>query len=280
MDERLWLDLIDAVVQVTRNVSDVLEAPLPSADESESEKSHPMDSSKLLVSLRTIVQETFTALLTSTSIPNASSPRRDMSFLRILRAFLNRASLSSPSLANLRAVLAAIFSAYSYEESLLALANRLLDKDLFVHVAEVTSRRKRGWRPLGQVCVGCGKRVWGPGAGAGIWEAWQTTQALEDANYIKKATGEIGVKAGDGDGNGKGKAVIGKESADVAAQDAQAATAGGHPGPMVIFSCRHVFHRKCLEDMQTEQSAGQGVDHESDGPRELVCPLPCICSAT
>merc|ERR1712225_136314 len=87
---------------------------------------------------------TFTALLTSTSSPLPSGA--SLSFLRILRAFLTRASISSPNLSDLRAVLASVFSAYAYEESILSLANRLLDKGLFVTVQSATALRQRGWR--------------------------------------------------------------------------------------------------------------------------------------
>jgi hypothetical protein len=42
---------------------------------------------------------------------------------------------------SVRSVVVSIFSAYSYEKSLLTLANGMLDRDLFVHVDEVSRLR-------------------------------------------------------------------------------------------------------------------------------------------
>ena len=279
-DEELWLDLIDAVVAVTKDVTEVLERQDRAVDIGENgasqQDSSPtnLDSSKMITDLRTTVQETFTALLATTSSPHNQDARRpDVSFLRILRAFLDRASLSSPSLSNLRAVLSAIFSAYSYEESLLSLANRLLDKDLFVHVTEADSLRRRGWRPLGQVCEGCGKRVWGPGAGGYIWDAWQkSNEEREMAQELK--IGQRPPRASPRDESGKGKG-ISRIDGNMALSDSS--TGNGNKGSddengaVVIFSCRHMFHRACLVKMQDR---GSTEDGQTGGlGADLVCPL-------
>ncbi|MCJ1395102.1 Vacuolar protein sorting-associated protein 8 [Xylographa bjoerkii] len=280
LDEELWLDLVDAVVQVTRDVGDALEFRLDNEIgaeirvRTETTKSRPIDISKVLSSLRAMVQETFTALLTATTVPPTNDVRqKDLSFLRIFRAFLDRVSLSSPSISNLRAVLSAIFSAYSYEESLLDLANKLLDKDLFVHVAEVSSMRRRGWRPLGQVCEGCGKRVWGPGVGGGIWDAWvEASQAGDTVGGKVKATRS---SAGPND-DGKGKTAASIEDdtveLDMTADPATDARKGGNLGPLVVFACRHVFHRRCLARMKPREDEPDVDESRSMG---LSCPL-CI----
>ena len=293
-DENLWLDLIDAVVAVTKNVSEVLEDETNGHELVEAQEAAPkFDSSKLVTQLRTVVQETFTALLSTTSAPRTKDIRRtDASFLRIFQAFLNRASSSSSSLSNLRSVLGAIFSAYSYEESLLALANRLLDKDLFVHVTEANTLRRRGWRPLGQVCEGCAKRVWGPGAGAHIWDAWQrkneerSTVRPSTADDVSEANnrGEMGNVS-----KGKGTAPNARpdpppqgavsQSAEVAKMKDVEGSEREDLGPLVIFSCRHMYHRLCLLQMQ----GTEGEMEREDGPEGLskgpgfACPL---CAGT
>lgn len=302
-DEDLWLDLIDAVVGVTKNVSEVLENKIDTeADGTGQMLRNPtsplLNPSKLITDLRTVVQETFTALLATTSAPRTNnSHRTDVSFLRIFRAFLGRASLSSPSLSNLRAVLGAIFSAYSYEESLLALANRLLDKDFFVHVAEADGLRRRGWRPLGQLCEGCGRRVWGAGAGARIWDAWQQRNvADETVAHLKQSEATAPARRAGVVGNGKGKAVMGDgrdELEPTAAQKViselklQYSSQGEMAiskassddreeileedlGALVIFTCRHLFHRACLQNMQETVKGGPRPDA---GGRHLFCPL-------
>ena len=285
-DENLWLDLIDSVVQVTRNVTEAIEVSADTTHEDGSSnkqlhaKLQHSDHGNVLTRLRNIVQETFTALLISTAVPNTEQQRqKDMSFLRIFRAFLSRASLESPSLSNLRAVLGAIFSAYSYEESLLALAHQLLDKDLFVHVEEVSRLRKRGWRPLGQACEGCGKKVWGPGAGVGIWDAWdhdnKDTQNTEGEDRER-------VSALIPRDNGKGKAVVNTQpdGSDPASKfddlkDGVFIAPGDERNqsrlsPLVIFSCRHIFHRTCLEEMQ---ATGTKQEASASSRAAFSCPL-------
>ena len=173
-EERLWLKLIDAVVGVAKTVSEDLEEILSDHENEHvtvfSELSAPSSrTSGLITDLRLIVQEVFTALLAIISASRAKSIRRtQISFFRILRAFLSRVFSSAPSLSSLKAVLITIFAAYAHEESLLSLANRLLDKELFVHVAELDSFRNRGLRPLGQVCEGFGRKIWGPGTGSHV----------------------------------------------------------------------------------------------------------------
>lgn len=279
-DEELWLDLIDSIVTVTKNVTGVLgrherQAAIGDERPSLEEPSSPqLDSSSLTSDLRTTVQEVFTALLVTTSAPHSTTSdptkvtpnlqRTDISFLRILRAFLNRASLSSPSLSNLRAVLAAIFSAYSYEESLLSLANRLLDKDLFVHVAEADTLRRRGWRPKGQVCEGCGAKVWGPGAGGGVWDAWLRANEERESGERGRRTS---VASRSSSREGKGKEVKRRNEGEEEDDDIQDRIGpdGKGGGAVVVFSCRHMFHRDCL--IKTDDVGAKDV--------ELVCPL-CI----
>lgn len=317
MDENLWLDLIDAVVAVTKSITEVLEGQeLSSIDgNDEFNSSTPPITSRLAIELRKVVQETFTALLAATSNPHANEARRqDVSFLRILRAFLTRASLSSPSLSNIRAVLATIFSAYSYEESLLSLANRLLDKDLFVHVAEADSLRRRGWRPLGQVCEGCGARVWGPGAGAQVWEAWQKTNeerehlasqrrnpgqqesALDEEQFSATQSGKEKGKGpmrenrrrGPRSSSGpsfsivsKGKSAVRREllpssattTATAVAEDFVNKAQNEEDGAVAIFSCRHIFHRRCLREMQQGGDRKEEEEAEDGRVSEFACPL-------
>lgn len=286
-DENLWLDLIDAIVRITRNVSAALVSSLNGSidlDNPPSDAPGTTDTSKIAVSLRTMVQQAFTALLTtSTETRAVPTDASGLSFLRILRAFLTRASLSSPSLSDLRAVLAAIFSAYSYEESLLGLANRLLDKDLFVHVSEATTLRQRGWRPRGQVCEGCGRRVWGPGAGGNIWDEWHK-RSEEDERRKEARTIESRGREMDRSQKSKGKAVAETDSGAVTSRrqrvyqddrtDGGVDTAGRKEedlGPLIIFSCRHIFHRKCLEQLQREGGDEEGRPSHEPGSPEFTC---------
>lgn len=247
LDESLWLDLIDASVQITRNLSSVIRPlAIPAGEHVNGQKASPrereadVDSEKLLVLLRSLVQHSFTALLAATSAqtaaPHQPGPRgvvasasagttpavvssANLSFLRILRAFLARAAAASPNLAELRAVLSSIFAAYAYEESILRLSGRLLERSLFVSVKRSVELRQRGWRPKGSTCEACGRRAWGPGVAGNIFEAWEERRAAERARRAERKKGP-GVAAG-GDDRGKRKE---DSTVAIAAGDAPAAS--------------------------------------------------------
>ena len=288
LDERLWLDLIDTVVAMTKEVTTATFSLL--------DTTLSLDAQKLITALRMSVQSTFTALLTSTTRPQlvpagpstsklsppttkstASAAHPHPHFLPILRAFLARASARSPSLSDLRAVLSEIFAAYAFEETLLALANQFLDKDLFARVDEAWRLRQRGWRPRGNVCERCRRRVWGPGAGPGIWVAWEKRSLEEEAARKRRVREAEEVEPGE---RGKGRAVEAPkgEGMETAKQDGMveedtggesAGQEGGRQddlGPLVVFACRHVWHRNCLEAVVEADERFAGVD-------EIRCPL-------
>ncbi|KAF3254038.1 Vacuolar protein sorting-associated protein 8 [Orbilia oligospora] len=192
-EEDLWLDLIDCVVHISKSATGVLRnssnmnmitpvspsvasmsemssRPVSRAS-SKSQRSHysMLGERRLLAATHRLVHDVFTALLSATS----TGGQNTTSFLRILRAFLNRAAITSPSLADLRNVLASIFDTYTYEEQLLALSGKLLEKDLFLKVEDAATLRQQGWKPKSQLCEGCGKKLWGTGAAGGIYAAWE-----------------------------------------------------------------------------------------------------------
>lgn len=291
--ENMWLDLINAVIKVAKQITESMQPEANDTASGKTSREQPFDTARLTAELRTIVQETFTALLSATSVPRGSEAlRTDVSFLRILRAFLQHASASLPSLANLRSVLSTIFSAYSYEESLLTLANRLLDKDVFVHVEEADKLSRRGWRPLGQVCEGCGQRVWGPGTGGTVWEAWlkRNEEAAEQV-LQRHRPNQMYDDGRENREHGKGKAI--QEEHRRGSLSATTAVKGKQPlgpdddqesvdandeasSPLIIFSCRHIFHRICLERMKELGDAAE--DERRDGPlggQDFICPL-CV----
>ncbi|KAJ9615309.1 Vacuolar protein sorting-associated protein 8 [Cladophialophora chaetospira] len=250
-EETLWLELILSVVGVGRDTSvkGMLDGR-PQQEERDLEITN---------TVRNVIQQVFTALLASTASIRDAAGGRDMMFLRILRAFLSHAAEASPSLSELRNVISSIFSAYSYEESLLALSNTMLDKDVFVHLDEVTALRLRGWRPRGQVCEVCRRRVWGPGIGEKVWEQWQHK---EEARLNRRRRNQPDEVADEEDGGrGKGKATV---------QPLDLDSPGGSNalpedlGPLVVFSCRHLYHQKCL-----------GQANMEDGGPQLVCPA-CV----
>ncbi|KAI1774643.1 Golgi CORVET complex core vacuolar protein 8-domain-containing protein [Hypoxylon cercidicola] len=307
-DEALWLDLIDTTVQITRRLSSVVTPSKPDRVSRGTASPTPMlDSDKLVGLLRSLVQHTFTALMTATSTQDGSQPSNrlvsssggNLMFLRILRAFLTRAAATSPSLADLRAVLASIFSAYAYEENILRLSNRLLDQQLFQNVKQAVDLRQRGWRPRGSTCEACGKRVWGPGVAGNVFEAWEEKQAIDNKKREEKKAAAIAGPAGargkdkvdppqeeaetyTGKGKGKstdtsaGPSSSGEQAANGAqvAQNSAVETNGDVSGrrkdqqplgPLVVLACRHIYHKTCLDALQ----AKRGEDENGTSHREV-----------
>ena len=176
-------------------------------------------------------------------------------------------------------MLAEIFTAHAFEARILRLAHQFLDRDLFGRVANAWEGRQRGWRPGGaNACERCARRVWGPGAGAGVWEAWEARN--EERERAERA--RRGGAGGDGSGEraevgalrgrGKGKALDAAPAALAAAAPEatrEAEEAGGPKeaaSPLLVFACRHVWHRDCLEQTMAENGVARGR-----GWREFVC---------
>ena len=280
-DEQLWLSLIDICVQTTQRLSPTIRSFVDQSGTEDVE----VDGERMLALLRSLVQHTFTSLLTATSshadgqgagkvLTNAGS---NLSFLRILRAFLAQAAASSPNLADLRGVLASIFAAYAYEESILRLSNRLLERSLYVNVNQAVELRQRGWRPRGSTCEACGKRVWGPGvAGGAVLEAWEDKQSIEEKKRgeRKARTAErakSGGVSGEADGKDKGKSLDTRPSSMLIEQTSGSGEPAPNkdppPGPLVVLACRHVYHQRCLDAVLEKEGEKTGRE------REYKCPV-------
>jgi vacuolar protein sorting-associated protein 8 len=253
-DESLWVELIEAVVLIARDV------PMQSGE------GVGTDVNNVTSSLRGIIQQVFTALLTVTTSARESNGAGDLTFLRILRTFLTNAATTTPSLSELRGVIGSIFTAYKHEQSLLSLSNAMLDKDVFVHLENVKKLRQQGWRPRGQICEVCRRRVWGPAVGSAVWEAWNSSEKHRSTLRAERFTDADDEEL---QSRGKGKA---------ASTSAGKETDTSHPpsdtalGPVVIFSCRHLYHQQCLTpviDTVDESQLGSG-----DG-EQLACPA-CV----
>ncbi|KAK1595747.1 vacuolar assembly/sorting protein VPS8 [Colletotrichum navitas] len=303
-DEELWLSLIDAAVQTTRQLSATIETLDSTENDNGTDETHDapgsLDKEKLLALLRSLVQHTFTALLTTTSSPTGAQASgrlltnagSNLSFLRILRSFLTRAAASSPNLADLRSVLASIFSAYAYEESILRLSNRLLERSLFVNVKQAVELRQRGWRPRGSTCEACSRRIWGPGVSGNVFEAWEEKQARDEEMRAERksqmAAGDMG-KAGSssdtsqtaGDSKGKGKAAPvtserpaedGTDEVTSDADDGKAKPLEQPLGPLVVLACRHIYHQSCLDAYQVRPDV-EGKSRVEAHAREYRCPI-------
>jgi hypothetical protein len=272
LDEYLWLNLVDIVVQARQEVTGALNG----FDEQPSELGNDQfETTKLVSSLRSNVQHALTSLLattatTATPRPGAKlnglnqtkEPADHLTFLRILRAFLTRAAKSAPSLADLRAVLSDIFSAYTFEQGVLSLANELLGSDVFTDIQEANSLRQRGWRPRTQACERCRRRAWGPGTGEAVWDEWLAREQEREADKARKILEQGGGEQARRLSRGKAKALP-----TTAVERSSSDSGDSRRLALVVFACRHVFHRVCLD--------GEYRDGKPPQRERYACPM-CI----
>ena len=250
LDEYLWLNLLDVVVQVNQNVAGAI-AEIEQVDIESA--ANTFDSMKVDTALRNNVQQAFTTLLTATAAPGvdaqsnaakASTKSPDhMSFLRILRTFLTRASKTTPSLSDLRAILSDIFMAYTFEQGVLSLANELLGSDVFIDIDEANQLRQRGWRPRSQVCEQCKRRAWGTSIGEPVWNEWVQKEGDREADKARKMIERGGGEVARRMERGKAKATA-SQSSTVDTKDSEESRRLA----LVVFACRHVFHRVCIDE--------------------------------
>lgn len=266
LDEFLWLNLIDAIVQVTKETSSAL---LSLEDHPTEGEFASLDSDSIRLALRTTVQQAFTALLAATAaqVPKQAAPSQEstsharpyqdnLSFLRILRAFLTRAATTAPSLSDLREVLADIFSAYAFEQNVLTLATDLLGGDVFADIQDAHERRQRGWRPRSQVCEYCKRRAWGPAIGEVFWDEWIGREQAREQAKAEKAVERSGGNEARRRSRGKAKATVAADPVADAVEDVMGEDRARLA--LVVFACRHVFHRVCLDESTKGEGEGNG----------------------
>lgn len=278
MAERLWVDLVDSTVMLARDVS----AAVAGHDEADSESVTQKDS---INTTRSLVQQVFTAVLSATTSSSAkptscargssremANVAQNQSFLRIFRAFLERASTLAPRLTDIRAVLLDIFSAYAYESQVLALAHGLLGATTFQDLSAVSTQRLRGWKPRALVCEKCRRRAWGPGVGDGVWWAWALEEDRRREADVSNGKSGSGSKTSSAVDVRKGKKSAGRggESTDAASGTVSVAEPNS---ALVVFACRHTFHRGCLlGSADTRAVAGAAAaGHDDKGLECLVC---------
>nr|POE49403.1 isoform 3 of vacuolar protein sorting-associated protein 8 like [Quercus suber] len=270
LDEYLWLELIDMVVQVSKSTSTAL-SDLESRIVEFSQAD--LELSSVNSSVHANVQQVFTAVLAATATPNLNqntpsrrprSVKDNLGFLRILRAFLTRAAKSAPSLADLRIVFSDIFSAYTFEQGVLSLVNELLGSDVFVDISKAHELRQKGWRPRTQVCEHCKRRAWGPGIGEIVWDQWIAKEKEREAQRIRATIQRGGGEEARRLSRGKAKASPGPSIVDQAINEENKE----RKLELVVFACRHVFHRVCLEP---DYKDGRPTNARGEAYRCLLC---------
>ncbi|KAJ7287486.1 Golgi CORVET complex core vacuolar protein 8-domain-containing protein [Mycena rebaudengoi] len=134
--EDIWFQLLSSQINCVQNIS--------------ASQSH----SETLSVLRSLVQDTFGALVSISST-------RAVSFPRLFKRLVTSATHASTGTqyTEFRTILTGMLESYRSDGDMLAISKNLVDRDLFETVAEATRERARGWAPHSPTCAVCRKSL-------------------------------------------------------------------------------------------------------------------------
>lgn len=139
--EDIWFTLLNSQINVVQLVSACQFSANPELDEE--------TRGKCLSELRSLVQNTFGALvsITSTSV---------VSFPRLFKRLVNSTTSTTHSHYNeFRTILTGMLESYRSDGDMLTMTKQLVERDLFDTIADFTRQKSRGWTLERGVCVHC-----------------------------------------------------------------------------------------------------------------------------
>ncbi|KAG8934238.1 Vacuolar protein sorting-associated protein 8 [Tulasnella sp. 408] len=147
--EDMWFQLLESQIEMVQSVA----SAALKLEQDDAGASSPLGN-KVLTELRTLLQGTFTQLL-------SNSTSTDVSFPRLFKRLVDSTSASRTSTKGLytefRLILTGMLDSYRSEGDFLTLNNRLIQQDLHGVIAEGVKARTRGWRPKNVYCTQCDK---------------------------------------------------------------------------------------------------------------------------
>ncbi|KAH7914153.1 Golgi CORVET complex core vacuolar protein 8-domain-containing protein [Hygrophoropsis aurantiaca] len=108
--------------------------------------------------LRSLVQETFTSLVSVSSTQAVSFPRL---FKRLVDPKAHSTPTNGIPYTEFRTILTGMLESYRSDGDMLIISKHLLDRDLFETVEVFTAERTRGWCPSRDVCSACRQNLIG-----------------------------------------------------------------------------------------------------------------------
>ncbi|KAJ7497350.1 Golgi CORVET complex core vacuolar protein 8-domain-containing protein [Mycena latifolia] len=143
--EDIWFQLLSSQINCVQSVSACASDPIAGQDQI-------LD--KTLSVLRSLVQDTFGALVSISST-------RAVSFPRLFKRLVTSATHASTGTqyTEFRTILTGMLESYRSDGDMLAISKNLVDRDLFETVAEAIRERARGWAPHSRVCTVCQKML-------------------------------------------------------------------------------------------------------------------------
>jgi len=144
--EDLWFILLSSQIDAAQSVSAFCDTSIQDGERAASEEYRTLES------LRSLVQTTFSSLMASGLSPGLSFPQL---FKRLVDSASNSRSSGHSSYSEFRLILSGMLDSYRGEGDLLLIANRLVERDLFVVVQEYSKRRLQGSRARAAFCTAC-----------------------------------------------------------------------------------------------------------------------------
>ena len=147
--EDMWFTLLNSQIHTVQIISGIQNHQFSDTDNEQQAKVKEVE--HLLTSLRSLVQTTFSTLVTVTSTSAVSFPR-------LFKRLVNSTPQSTGSYYNeFRMILTGMLESYRSDEDLLIMLKRLVDRDLFDIVAQVSREQTSGWASRQETCQYCRK---------------------------------------------------------------------------------------------------------------------------
>lgn len=177
--EEFWFRLLRTQIDAVQSVSGccsprTLSDPQPD----EPEDAATRRERRVLQSLRTSVQKTFSSLVSVSSSKGISFPRL---FKRLVEATSN--SAKGTPYTEFRTILTSMMESYRSEGDMLIITKHLLDRDVFETVESLAKERVKGWAPSRGICRHC-RQVLLPSGRKGASES-------EGERIVVSRTGDI-----------------------------------------------------------------------------------------
>ncbi|KAI3619052.1 late endosome to vacuole transport-related [Moniliophthora roreri] len=181
--EDIWFRLLSSQIHCVQSVSSCCSPNVLSGQQHAPEDDPLLQSQyDCLNSLRSLIQETFSALVSVSSTRAVSFPRL---FSRLVNS-ATQSHTSTPTHYNeFRSILTSMLESYRSDGDMLIITKHLIDRDVFDTMADVAKQQARGWSPSTRICSACRKPV--------FIEGLKTSprQETERIQFIVSRTGSI-----------------------------------------------------------------------------------------
>ncbi|KAK7057126.1 Lateendosome to vacuole transport-family protein, partial [Favolaschia claudopus] len=147
--EDIWFQLLSSQINCVQSVSAC------AADPTDLAPGQDRILNKTLSTLRSLVQDTFGALVSISST-------RAVSFPRLFKRLVTSATDSSTGTqyTEFRTILTGMLESYRSDGDMLMISKKLVDRDLFETIAQASRERERGWAPRTRTCTFCRKALY------------------------------------------------------------------------------------------------------------------------